>query len=685
MPRRALGSHGPSGLLAPGLLAPGLLAFGLLAFGLGGCSSDPGSEPVSDAHVFPTDASSLATFTITQLEPDHGPVTGGTLVTIRGFGFADGSRVFVGSLLVDPELTEFQGPNRLRMIAPPGTVGPVDVKVLRPDGEHTTFQGGYRYDPFYLDPPSGTMTGGTFVRVVGAGTNWSDQAVVLIDGAPLTDPIRVSSALITGRTPPGAPGARTVTVQDGGDTGSVAEAFTYYDSADPINGGLGGGPIQGEVNITVLDAYSEEPVADAYVLLGAGPTSPYQAITDASGRVSFSDPTLEGAQMVTVAAADYERVSIIAFDARDVTIFLTPEIPPTPGTIPGQAWSVVQGYITFGGVEHGQGCDFNQMLPEPTAEERRIIKVYQTVADYDYVASEPGESGIVVEGDDCISGYAYSIYARPGSYAVYALAGIENPTTRAFTPYAFGVVRNVLSGPNQVVNANLVLEFQLVQQMVFDLSAAPTLAPDTGPVGYKLRLFIDLGGDGFIVRSDTQRSLTDTAEPVQVDRLPELSRGLAGGQYTALVEAHNNGQYPYSKVYRTGLLPGPTPIPVEAWLGIPQAVDPPPGGVPSTNRLVWSAEGADPSFNVVLVKSFPEGDAYWRVYLDGRVRQFVLPDLYGLGPDLEGHPAGQMYWHVIPVAVEGMDFNNFSYRYLNDKYWSATAGNGFLFSFPDDF
>ena len=661
-----------------------LLALGLLVFPLSGCPTDPGTKPIGDAHVFPTDASPLDTFTITQLEPAHGPITGGSVVTVRGFGFAAGSRVFFGPLLVDPDLTEFQGPNRLRVITPPGNVGPVDVQVLRPDGEHTTFQGGYRYDPFYLDPASGTMTGGTFVRVIGAGTSWTEQAIIKIDGVPLDDQRHVSPTLITGRTPPGAPGARSVSVDDGGDTGTVPDAFTYYDSADPINGGLGGGPITGEVNITVLDSYSDEPVADAYVLLGAGPTSPYQAITDASGRVSFSDPTLEGPQMVTVAAADYERVSIVAFDARDVTIFLTPFIPPTPGSIPGQAWSVVQGYITFGGVEHGQGCDFNQMLPEPSAEERRIIKVHQAGADYDYVASEPGDTGIVVEGANCISGYAYSIYARPGSFAVYALAGVENITTRAFTPWALGVARNVLAGPSQVVDANIVLEFQLVQQMTFDLSAAPELSPETGPVGYKLRVFIDLGGDGFIVRSDSQRSLTDVTEPVTIERLPELSRGLAGGQYTAFVETHNNGQYPYSKVYRTGLMTGPIPIQVGSWLGIPQAVDPPPGGVPSTSRLVWSAGGADPSFNVVLVKSFPAGDAYWRVYLDGRVRQFVLPDLYGLGPGLDGHPAGQMYWHVIPVAVEGMDFNNFSYRYLNDKYWSATAGNGFLFSFPDD-
>lgn len=658
----------------------------VLALGLSfwGCGGEPGITPISDAHIMRPDAEQPIIYTITQLEPDHGPVTGGSLVTIRGFGFGDGSRIYFGSLMVDPDLTDYQGPNRIRVITPPGNVGPVDVRILRTDGESAELRGGFRYDAFHLDPPTGTMTGGTFVRVIGAGTDWSGDAEVLIDGEPLVDPTWVSPSLITGRTPANSPGPRPVSVVDGDDSVTVPEAFTYYDGADPINGGLGGGPIQGEVNITVLDGYTNEPVADAYVLMGSGPTSPYQAVTDASGRVSFSDPGLEGPQMVTVAAEDYERVSIIAFDARDVTVFLTPFVPPSSGTIPGQAWSLVQGLVSFGGVEFGQGCDFNQMLPDPGPDERRIIKMYQTVAYHSYVAAEPGESGIVVEGTSCISAYAYAIYARPGSYAVFALAGVENTTTRAFTPYAMGVVRNLLSGPNEVIQANILIDLQLVGQMSFDLSQAPPLSSEGGPVGYRIRLFIDLGGDGFLVRSDTQRSVVDTTEPVVIDRLSELSLGLSGGQYSAFMEAHNNGQYPYSKVYRTGLVSGLNPIVVSSWLGIPVAVDPPPGGVPSTNRLIWSAQGATPSFNIVSVRTFPDGDPYWRVYLHGQVTQFVLPDLFGLGPGLDGHPAGQMFWHVLPVTVDGMDFNNFSYRYLNERYWSATSGNGFLFSFPAD-
>jgi len=658
------------------------LGVALLLLG-GGCGKQPVSSPDLDGHVMGNDGAPPPPFTITQLEPDHGPVAGGTGVTIRGFGFTDGSRVFFGGLLVDPDLTAYQGPNRLQVVSPPGTVGPVDVRVLRPDGASTSFEGGFTYDVLSVDPPSGSITGGTFVRVQGAGTHFSEGAVAKIDGVPLESAERVSETLITGYTPPGAPGMKPVSVEDGTGIISVPDAFEYYDSADPINGGLGGGPIQGEVNVTVLDTYTEEPVPDAYVLMGADATSPYQAVTDASGRVTFSAPGLVGPQMLSVAAEDYERVSIIAFDARDVTVFLTPFVPPSPGTIPGQSWSVVQGVVTFGGVEFGQGCDFDQMLPEAGEGEQRIIKVYQTVGDYDYLAAEPGETGTIREGDDCVGGYTYSIYARPGSYAVYALAGIEDVTTHAFTPYAMGIARGVLSNPDEVVNADILVNQQMPFQMGFDLSLAPPLDMEAGPVGYKVSLFVDLGGDGFIVRQDLQQSLVDASQPVLMEHLPQLDGDLAGGQFTAMVEAHTNGQYPYSKVYLTGLQTSDGTELVDTWLGIPQAVDPLPGGVPSTHRMIWSEDGAEPTFHVVMIKTFPDGDPYWRVYLAGAVRQFVLPDLYGLGPGLEGYPGGPMFWHVISVSVEGMSFDDFSYRYLNNKYWSATSGNGFPFSFPE--
>jgi hypothetical protein len=646
------------------------------------CGSDGAGTPDSDAHFIPTDTAVPPPFTITQLLPDHGPVNGENEVTVRGFGFVAESRVYFGSLLVDPTVTYVEGNNRIKLLAPRGVPGPVDVKVQRPDGETAVAAGGYTYDRVSVDPDSGSITGGTFVRIQGVGTTFAPEDVVKLGDAALEDTQWVSPTLFTGRTPAHAAGAVRVTID--GTWGSVAvdEAYTFYDSADPINGGLGGGPIQGEVNLMVIDAYTDEPVVDAYVLMGPNASSPYQATTDASGRVTFSEPGLVGPQMVTVAANGYERATIVAFDARDVTLFLTPFIPPNPGTIPGQSWAMVTGLVTFGGVEFGQGCDFSQMLPEPGPDELRVIKMYQTVGDIDYTSAEPGAAGMAYEGTPCENAYPYTIYARPGAFAVYALAGVENQTSRAFIPYALGIVRGLVAGPDEIVTANLTIELPLNQQVTIDLADAPPLDLEEGPVGYKVRVFTNLGGDGYLVRLDTQRSLTDATELVVVDRLPSLALALADANYSAMVEAHNNGVYPYSKVFLPQLgLNDVTSI--TDWLGIPVAVDPAPGGSPSTSRMIWSASGVEPTFNIILIKTFPDGDPYWRLYAAGAVHQFTLPDLYGLGPGLDGFPSGMMYWHVIPVLVSGMDWNDFSYRYLNDRYWKATAGDGFTFTFPD--
>ena len=69
----------------------------------------------------------------------------------------------------------------------------------------------------------------------------------------------------------------------------------------------------------------------------------------------------------------------------------------------------------------------------------------------------------------------------------------------------------------------------------------------------------------------------------------------------------------------------------------------------------------------------------WTQALDWRgILKYLDPSLNG-GGLIEGEKLSEMMGQY----VEGMDFNNFSYRYLNDRYWGATAGNGWPFSFPD--
>ncbi len=79
------------------------------------------------------------------------------------------------------------------------------------------------------------------------GTNFAAGATVTFGGAAATNVVVVNSTTITATTPAGSTGAVTVTVTLGGQSGSLASAFTYpviptVTSVSPNNGPTSGGP-----------------------------------------------------------------------------------------------------------------------------------------------------------------------------------------------------------------------------------------------------------------------------------------------------------------------------------------------------------------------------------------------------------------------------------------------------------
>jgi hypothetical protein len=650
---------------------------------LAACSDDTSSGTNdTDAHVWDPDRELIDPFDIRQVEPNHGPTNGGTEVTIRGIGFKDDCRVWFGDEMADPATVEVVDANRIVCVTPGGTVGSVAVKIQNPDSTWAEMDAGFRYDAFYVDPNAGTSNGGTFVRIVGTDTDFTPESTVTFNGNALTDANVLSPTMITGRTPAGSAGSATVRVETGDEILELEDGYQYYTGADPVNGGLGGGPIQGELSITLLDSYTNEPVEGAFVLLGASPETPYQGFTDAQGRIVFSDPDLTGPQMVSAAAPEYERVSFVAFDAREVTAFMTPFIPPEPGTFPGIAYSGVSGLIKFGGVEHsGDPCMWSQILPDPDPGFTRTIKVYQTVPDVDYAVPRPGADGIIQEGESCEGGHTYFIYTRPGSYAVYALGGMENDETGEFLPMVAGFTRSVVTAPGETANADIWIDIDLNKSVEVELQDPPPLDDLLGPTLYRTRLFLDLGGDGFMIREDHVKETLDATAAITFENVAPRVSTIADGTYAVNAEAYNFGTYPYSSVYIEDVQPDALqPLVVEDFLGIPLAVDPAPDGSPSTDRMIWEATGVSPSFQLVLIRTYPEGDPYWRIYLDGSVNAFTLPELADID-GLDGHPAGTMIWHIYAMVVPGMSFDDFSYRYLSDRYWTSDAAATYNFHF----
>lgn len=115
------------------------------------------------------------------LEPDHGPGTGGTSVTIHGANFVPtltqsrpafscrfGLKPVLASLTGGDKVTESTAVCR----SPPHHVGFVSVEVSAGPGNYTTFGVMFEYQaaaaPDVLFPPTGLASGGTLVTVAGA-------------------------------------------------------------------------------------------------------------------------------------------------------------------------------------------------------------------------------------------------------------------------------------------------------------------------------------------------------------------------------------------------------------------------------------------------------------------------------------------------------------------------------------
>ncbi|MEZ4339454.1 MAG: IPT/TIG domain-containing protein [Sandaracinaceae bacterium] len=677
----------------------------LVGFGCGGNGvpdadinlPDGGSPMVDGGTGLPDSGIGEGSLSLDRVVPSFGPFTGGNAVVLRGRGFTADAQARFGGRDVQPADHRLIDDRRLEVIAPAGEVGPVDVEVTV-DGETVVLEDGYTYEPIYVDPDSGAVAGGTFVTITGSGTSFQDGDTVTFGRTACTDVTVVSPTVITCRTPPSAAGTVDVTVTDAEDAREIVahDAFTYYDSTDPFSGGLGGGSIEGAINITVIDATTGAPVPDAYAIVGEDLSTVHQGLTDSLGQITFSGPDIMPPATVHISKFCYERTSVVAFDARDVTVFLIPwmdpmcgmgEPPPsTPGR--GRNGSFIEGeLIWYGPNEMGPNPWGN--VPEPRPGWTRVAYVYTTAINLFAVTRDPrygnpdpaagGSVHRVLESPTGTLGYPYSIFARPAGLAVYALAGLENDTDGRFIPYVMGVGRNVLAGPGETVSGvDIVMNIPLDHYLEVEVTELPMEAR-TGPDRFRLRADIDLGGEGVIVPivNDTDIDTIrrrDASRAFRFVSQPSLEGALADGRYR--VEAgwftgDFDGQ-PYSVAVENGVTAIDSTLVMGGYLGIPSPTAPAYGDrLPDDRILRWDADGAEPDLNIVIIVD-ATGNPAWRMFLPGDVREAPIPDLSSI-EGLDDLNPGFLTWAVFAVSIPGFDFDEFRYEYLNSRFWSRWA------------
>jgi hypothetical protein len=181
-----------------------------------------------DSTTSPTSPGVIVGPTVTAISPATGATLGGTTVTISGVNFAAGAAVAIGGIAATS--VTVVSSSSITAVTAAHAAGSADV-VVTLNGQAGTLAGAFTF--VTLPPPTittifpfaGSSAGGTTVTLTGA--NYVTGATVTVGGVATTGVTVVSSTSITAVTGAHAVGSADVVVTVGGQSGTLAKAFTY--------------------------------------------------------------------------------------------------------------------------------------------------------------------------------------------------------------------------------------------------------------------------------------------------------------------------------------------------------------------------------------------------------------------------------------------------------------------------
>jgi hypothetical protein len=625
-------------------------------------------------------------FAITGLEPSHGPWTGGTRTTIAGRGFTSKLRVWIGGTELPPSAIFASDPQRAAVLTPPGTPGPVDVKV-RDDttASERTLGGGFTYDAFVVEPSSGATTGGTRISLHGNGTKWVTETIVAVGGKPCAHLAVTDATHLQCTTPAASPGTQDVTTTDPDKTFLQArDAFTYSDSPDGYRGGLYGGALNGNLKVLVFDSWAGTPIAGAKAIAGGNVQTAIVGTTNASGVTQISDPSLTGKVTVTVAAKCHMPITYVDVPVDTVTAYLNPVLdlscasgdPPSNGNWGGRDGGEIDGELVWdGGIEFQRAPWKNVPLPTSQNERQAAYVFLATTSPLDNFYLPP-QSAATTPTSGGHLGYEYAIGAYPGNATVYALAGLEDRTLKPprFVPFAMGVVRGVPVYPN--VKTTLV---DIPMRTVLDhqVTTTPNPPPTTqrGPDRLQSSLCVTVGTNEFaILPHGAITSLLPVAGNVSFVGVPALDGTLTGESYnlTAAAVTGDSAQPPSSVVTRIRTTDSNNSITLGGFLPVPVLKEPNSGTWGGTHVSL----AVNGSFDLIVMQvSSGNGLKVWQIVAPGGTSAFDLPDLSMLPNDV-GLLRGAIGVSVSIARIDGFDYGTLRTGQLYSSAWNAYASDG---------
>ena len=701
----------------PRLFSSIVLGLALASCGGGpsGSLPDASPPPTSDAAPGidgpsnPDAAAPISALALQFVDPDHGAFTGGTEVLVRGAGFDASTEVSFGGRTVQPLDFEYIDSRRILVRTPPGEPGLADVQVEL-GGEVATLTAAYRYEPIYIDPPLGSVAGGTFVTITGLGTDFDVDTSVTIDGLEMVGVEILGDQLLTGITPPGTAGTADVVVRTQTGVFEADRGFIYEATGDPFFGGMSGGPIAGTLNVVVIDDNTNNGIPDAFVSIGDPATSLYTGTADFLGQITFSAPELTGPLTVTAAAEGYETAMFVEFDAQNISIFLRKPPEPFNGPPPPAAQTGhIYGHVLFGDAT-SLGSPHWDLVPEPrTPTERKRLYVTTTSRNMFGTPYAPTRF-IDYEYNPDVIAWEFDVWVRPSATALVAIAGLYDPErdpsgigATGFEPFAMGVTRGILVGPGEtVIGTDVVVNVPLDSALHVRLEQPPALnSPGwLGPQYYKIRPFIDMGGEGVILMNKNgmltppapedrpnHYRFESGADSILLGGMAPLSGPVSDSTYGFIVGAYTETDTnPYSSRIVRGYSEMSASLSIGDFIGTPRQIDPAPDSMGSRVGLSYQHEGpavGTPTFNLHLLTS-TEGVRLARILTRGDILEVEIPDLtdFGLPPLPTEEDVSWTLWSA--RLTGGVTFDEFTYRQLSALYWDAYAVDSNWVQFPND-
>ncbi len=505
--------------------------------------TDVGQAVLEDAYLFEEKVvrPSLPGVSVASVFPDKGPAAGGTRVTIVGTGFAPGTSVRFGGIPATSVVVVSE--TEIQAVTPVGSPGLVDVSVRVVVGD-TTLVNGFEYQApdmqiLAVEPESGAIAGGTIVRIMGYGL--ADVDSVFFGDIP-SPKVVVESATSVYATAPRADETGAVTVTTIGDGEAAREkAFRYF---DPTQRGAGtwGPPIRGDVNVTVLSSQTGRGLPDAYVILGADPHTPYQGLTDDRGQITFAGTDLTGPVAVHATSLGYSASSIVGFDARNVTLYISglasPENPVNPPGTGTSAACTVSGRV----------LDYEKYFIKPFWAEGHMYGQCWTSGSTMFGGNpDPGPGAFPDRKGN------FKINVRRGQFSVVCAAMVKPPIGNAYM-VRMGVVPGVTCSGAPIEGINVRLNIETDRDLWLAVPELPE--HPLGINGPGLWGGWNLGADGFL-------DLLKGYQRVEPDRIriswqpKEFTGPIAGEGYSIYqsISTRSMNGMPYSVTMTTGLKP----------------------------------------------------------------------------------------------------------------------------------